>query len=228
VWWDPDGPMKPLHALNPIRLAYLRQRIDTHFSTDPKGLKPLVGKRVVDIGCGGGLVSEPLARLGGTVTGIDAAAKNIEVARLHGQEQGLAIDYRVTTAEDLAASDERFDMVVALEIIEHVTDPEAFVKSCRDLMTPGGLLVMSTLNRTPKAWLMAIAGAEYVMRWLPRGTHQWKKFIRPSELATMVRAAELIMDHQQGLVFNPVAWSWALSDRDLDVNYMVSAHRPAK
>ena len=224
-WWDPDGPLRPLHALGPARLAYVRARIDNHFGIDPDTLKPLAGRTVLDVGCGGGLVSEPLARMGGAVTAIDAAAENIEVARLHGREQGLNIDYRAMTAEDLLETGERFDLVTALEIIEHVTDPAAFVESCAGLLKPGGLVLLSTLNRTPKAWLMAIAGAEYVMRWLPRGTHDWKKFIKPSELAAMCRQAGLTLDHQQGLVFNPVEFAWSLSDTDLDVNYLASAHR---
>ncbi len=226
TWWDPDGPMKPLHHLNPTRLAYLRDRIDAHFDRAGSDLKPLAGRTVVDIGCGGGLVSEPLARLGGQVTGIDAAPKNVAAARRHAAEQGLDIDYRETTAEDLVRTGARFDMVTALEIVEHVTDPASFLSSCHELLKPGGLLIASTLNRTPKAYLMAIVGAEYVMRWLPRGTHDWHKFLKPSELAGLIRGAGFVEDHQQGLVYNPLAGQWFLSNRDLDVNYLVSAHRP--
>jgi len=225
-WWDPNGPLKPLHALGLARLAYLRSRIDSHFGTGPETLTPLSGRTVLDVGCGGGLVSGPLARMGGQVTAIDAASQNIEVAKLHAEGQGLDIDYRAMTAEDLLETGVRFDMVTALEIIEHVTDPAAFVESCARLLKPGGLLILSTLNRTPKAWLMAIAGAEYVMRWLPRGTHDWKKFIKPSELAAMCRQAGLDLDHQQGLVFNMVKFEWSLSDTDLDVNYLAAAHSP--
>ncbi|RMF09880.1 MAG: bifunctional 2-polyprenyl-6-hydroxyphenol methylase/3-demethylubiquinol 3-O-methyltransferase UbiG [Alphaproteobacteria bacterium] len=226
TWWDPNGPMKPLHRLNPTRLQYLRQRINQHFARRPDDLRPLAGLTVADIGCGGGLVAEPLARLGASVTGIDAAPRNIEVASRHAEAQGLTIDYRETTAEDLVRSGARFDMVTALEIVEHVADPASFVKSLGQLVKPGGLLIMSTLNRTSKAFLMAIVGAEYVMRWLPRGTHDWRKFLRPSELAELIRDAGLVPHHQTGLVYNPLAGAWSLSERDLDVNYMVSAHRP--
>lgn len=224
TWWDPDGPMKPLHRLNPTRLQYLRERIDSHFGRNAADLKPLAGLTVADIGCGGGLITEPLARLGGNVTGIDAAPRNIEAAHEHAEAQGLDIDYRNMTAEELAKSGARFDMVTALEIVEHVADPASFMASLYDLLKPGGLLIMSTLNRTPKAWLMAIVGAEYVMRWLPRGTHDWRKFIRPSELAALMRGAGLAADNQTGLVYNPLVGNWSLSDRDLDVNYMVTAY----
>lgn len=226
-WWDPEGPMKPLHALTPARLRFIRAQIDQHFGMEKGSLTPLEGLHVADVGCGGGIVAEPLARMGGAVTAIDAAAENIEVARAHAAQQELEIDYRATTAEALMETGARFHMVTALEIIEHVTDPAEFVQSCAALLKPGGLLILSTLNRTPKAWALAIGGAEYVMRWLPVGTHDWNKFIRPSELAAMCRAAGLVIDRQQGLVFDPLTFSWGLSDRDLDVNYLVAARRPS-
>jgi len=217
TWWDPEGPMRPLHRLMPARMRHIRDRLTRRFDR-------LDGLRVLDVGCGGGLVAEPLARLGAAVTGIDAAAKNIEVARLHGAGAGLAIDYRHTTAEALADEGTTFDAVLALEIVEHVADIGLFVRSLSRLVRPGGLVVFSTLNRTPKAWALAIVGAEYVMRWLPRGTHSFEKFVKPSELAAHCRRTGLKVDDLTGLVYSPLS-GWTLNARDLDVNYFATASR---
>lgn len=225
TWWDPNGPMRPLHKLTPARMRYLSGRIASHFGRDA-GAKGLHELSILDIGCGGGLVSEPLCRLGATVTGVDAAQKNIEAARLHAAEAGLEIDYRHDTAEALAEAGEQFDAVMALEIIEHVADPALFVASIAQLVKPGGLIIFSTLNRTPKAWALAIAGAEYVLGWLPKGTHTWSKFVKPSELARHCRAAGLEVADLTGIVYSPIS-GWSLNARDLDVNYFAAAVRPA-
>lgn len=224
TWWDPDGPMKPLHQLMPARLRFLRQAILEHTGRTGDGARPLEGLCVLDIGCGGGLVSEPLTRLGASVTGVDAAEKNIAAARAHAEAGGLQIDYRHGTAEDLAETGAQFDVVLALEIVEHVADLGQFVDALSRLVSPGGLVVFSTLNRTPKAWALAIAGAEYVMRWLPRGTHTYAKFVKPSELAARCRGAGLRVTGLTGLVFSPLA-GWSLSRSDLDVNYFATAVR---
>ncbi len=224
-WWDPDGPMRPLHRINPVRLAYLRERIDAHFGTDAGSFRPLDGRTVLDIGCGAGLICEPLARLGGTITGIDPAAENIAVAKLHAEQSGLAIDYRATTVEEVASGGERFDLVLALEVVEHVADVPGFVASAAACLRPGGLTVFSTINRSLRAFTLAIVGAEYVLRWLPVGTHDWEKFVRPDELTRAMRAAGLAQDDRRGLVFNPLANRWSLSG-DTAVNYFLSATKP--
>ncbi|MEM7124352.1 MAG: bifunctional 2-polyprenyl-6-hydroxyphenol methylase/3-demethylubiquinol 3-O-methyltransferase UbiG [Pseudomonadota bacterium] len=221
-WWDPKGPFRPLHRLTPVRLTYIRDTIAAHFGLETSQNEPFSGLRGVDIGCGGGLVAEPLARLGMEMTGIDAGANNIGAARAHAAGQGLAIDYRCTTAEEAASAGERFDVVLALEIIEHVADRGAFVRACCELATPGGLIILSTLNRTAKAFGLAIVGAEYVLRWLPRGSHDWRKFVRPSELARDLRAAGASPSDTRGVVFDLVADEWRLSS-DLDVNYFMTA-----
>lgn len=222
-WWDPNGKFRPLHMLQPCRLDYVTRQIAAEFDRDLTGPRPFSGLTLVDIGCGGGLLSEPMARLGAEVTGIDAAARNIPVAAAHARQSGLAIDYRHTTAEAVAAEGARFDVVLALEVIEHVTDPAGFLSTCRDLLNPGGLIVLSTLNRNPKSFVMGIVGAEYVMRWLPKGTHEWRRFITPDELLTLLSGAGLDPVDRKGFVFNPFAWSFSISDRDLSVNYAVSA-----
>ncbi len=222
-WWNPDGKFKPLHMLNPCRLDYITAQIAAQFGRDPRAPKPFAGLRLLDIGCGGGLLCEPMARLGAEVLGADAAPRNIPVARLHAERAGLAIDYRVTTAEDLAAAGEAFDVVLNMEVVEHVADPQAYTDACARLLKPGGLMVCSTLNRNPKSFVMAIIGAEWVMRWLPKGTHDWKKFITPDELYAMIRKAGLTPVDRKGMVFNPVAWSWSLSDRDLSCNYVTAS-----
>lgn len=226
-WWDPNGKFKPLHMLNPCRLDYITRQIAAEFGRDRAAPNPFSGLRLLDIGCGGGLVAEPMARLGAEVVGADAAAGNIPVARIHAEQQGLAIDYRQGTAEALAASGERFDIVLALEIVEHVADPQGFMTTCRDLLRPGGLIIASTLNRTARSFAMAIIGAEWVMRWLPKGTHEWSRFVTPDEMDGLMRAAGLDPVDRKGMVFNPITWRWSLSDRDLAVNYIAAARRPA-
>lgn len=221
-WWDPAGDFAPLHKLNPVRLAYIRDAVCARFGRDPQGPRPLERLRVLDVGCGGGLLCEPMARLGAQVTGIDASERNIGVARVHAEESGLAIDYRVTTAEAMAPSQARFDVVLAMEIVEHVSDLEAFVDACAALVAPGGVTVYSTLNRTLKSLALAKIGAEYVLRWLPAGTHDWRRFVRPSELAAGLRRNGMAVEDVTGVAFNPVNGKWTLS-RDLDVNYMLTA-----
>ncbi|MDS9466629.1 bifunctional 2-polyprenyl-6-hydroxyphenol methylase/3-demethylubiquinol 3-O-methyltransferase UbiG [Paracoccus sp. MBLB3053] len=224
-WWDPHGKFKPLHMLNPTRLDYVTTQIAAQFGRDRNTELPFEGLTVLDIGCGGGLMSEPLARLGATVTGADAAEGNIAIAALHAKEQGLAIDYRATTSEALLAEGQSYDIVMALEIVEHVAEPSEFIASCRDLVRPGGMLIQSTLNRTMRSFGAAIIGAEWVMRWLPKGTHDWHRFITPDELAAMTEATGLRVVDRCGMVFNPLGWSWSLSHRDLSVNYAMTALR---
>lgn len=225
-WWDPRGKFKPLHKLGPARMAFVRDQVLAHFGRSGSGLKPFAGLRFLDVGCGGGLVSEPLARLGAAVTGIEPAEDNIAAARAHAAEGGLDIDYRAVRAEDLVEEGATFDAVVCLEVIEHVPDPHAFVSILARLTRPGGLVLLSTLNRTFKAYALAIVGAEYVLRWLPVGTHQWDRFITPGELQEMARAAGLASPVLSGLVYNPFTDAWSLSATDLDVNYLLAAGRP--
>ena len=226
-WWDPNGKFKPLHMLNPTRLDYVTRQIAAQFGRDLTAPLPFAGLSILDIGCGGGLMAEPMARLGASVTGADAAEGNITIASLHAREQGLPITYRATTAETLLAEGHGYDIVMALEIVEHVADPAQFIATCRDLVTPGGLLIQSTLNRTAKSFGAAIIGAEWVMRWLPKGTHDWHRFITPDELAAMTTATGLQVVDRCGMVFNPLRWSWSLSHRDLSVNYAMTALRGA-
>ena len=222
-WWDPTGKFKPLHMLNPCRLDYITTQIAAEFDRNLTAPHPFAGLRLLDIGCGGGLLSEPMARLGAEVIGADAAARNIPVARLHAEQSGLSIDYRHTTAEDLAAAGERFDVVLNMEVVEHVADPLAYLTACQTLLKPGGLMICSTLNRNPKSYLMAIVGAEQIMRWLPKGTHDWAKFITPDELYDLIRKAGLDPVDRKGMVFNPLSWNWSLSPRDLSVNYVTAS-----
>jgi 2-polyprenyl-6-hydroxyphenyl methylase/3-demethylubiquinone-9 3-methyltransferase len=225
-WWDPHGRMGMLHKLNPTRLAYIRDTACRHFDRDPKSRKCLDGLRVLDIGCGAGILSEPLCRLGATVVGADPAEANIAAGRLHAEAGGLAIDYRATTAEALAEAGETFDLVLAMEVVEHVADLAAFVRRCAGMVTPGGLMVTATLNRTLKSFALAIVGAEYVLRWLPRGTHRWDKFVTPNELEAVLERSGLRVIDARGVVYDILLDGWQLSD-DTDVNYMVSAERRA-
>lgn len=222
-WWNPKGKFAPLHRMNPVRLGYITDQIAAEFGRDLRDEKPFVGLRLLDIGCGGGLLSEPMARLGATVVGADAAARNIPVAQIHAEQSGLDIDYRHTTAEAMAADGEQFDAVLNMEVVEHVADPLAYLTACRHLLKPGGLMIASTLNRNPKSFAMAIVGAEYVMRWLPKGTHDWAKFITPDELFDLLAKAGLDPVDRKGFVFNPVSWRWWISDRDLSVNYVTTS-----
>lgn len=222
-WWNPHGKFKPLHQMNPCRLDYITNQIAAEFDRDLSAAQPFAGLRILDIGCGGGLLSEPMARLGATVVGADAAPRNIPVAQLHAEQSGLEIDYRHTTAEALAAAGEQFDVVLNMEVVEHVADPLGYLTACRELLKPGGVMVCSTLNRNAKSFAMAIVGAEWVMRWLPKGTHDWAKFITPEELYALIRQAGLEPVDRKGMVFNPVSWSWSLSSRDLSVNYVTAS-----
>jgi 2-polyprenyl-6-hydroxyphenyl methylase/3-demethylubiquinone-9 3-methyltransferase len=227
AWWDPNGDFSTLHQIGPARMGFLRARLAAHFRGGDNGeLRPLEGLSILDVGCGGGLVCEPLARLGATVTGIDPAAENVEAARQHAAAQGLSIGYRAVRAEELAAEGRTFDAVTCLEVVEHVPDVGAFLKLMGTLVRPGGLLLLSTLNRTMKAYLLAIVGAEYVLRWLPVGTHQWERFVTPDELTGHLQAAGLQRPVLQGLVFNPLSGAWSLSDTDTDVNYFAASAKP--
>ena len=225
-WWDPNGKFKPLHLMNPCRLDYITSQIAAEFDRDLTASNPFKGLRILDIGCGGGLLSEPMARLGAVVVGADAAPRNIPVAQLHAEQSGLTIDYRHTTAEDLAAAGE-FDVVLNMEVVEHVADPLAYLTACQVLLKPQGLMICSTLNRNAKSFMMAIVGAEWVMRWLPKGTHDWAKFITPDELVALIKQAGLDPVDRKGMVFNPVAWSWSLSARDLSCNYVTASVKRA-
>mgnify|MGYP003605987362 CR=1 FL=1 len=227
-WWDPTGKFKPLHQMNPCRLDYIANQIAAEFNRDLTAPLPFAGLRILDIGCGGGLLSEPMARLGADVVGADAAARNIPVAQLHAEQSGLVVDYRITTAEDLAAAGEQFDVVLNMEVVEHVADPQSYLTACQALLNPNGLMICSTLNRNAKSFAMAIIGAEWVMRWLPKGTHEWAKFITPDELYTLIRNAGLEPIDRKGMVFNPLAWSWSLSARDLSCNYVTSSIKRTK
>ncbi|WP_170361898.1 bifunctional 2-polyprenyl-6-hydroxyphenol methylase/3-demethylubiquinol 3-O-methyltransferase UbiG [Ruegeria arenilitoris] len=225
-WWDPHGKFKPLHMMNPCRLDYITQQIAGEFDRDLTAPNPFQGLCLLDIGCGGGLLSEPMARLGAEVVGADAAEGNLPVARIHAEQSGLDIDYRHTTAEALAEAGEQFDVVLNMEVVEHVADPLSYLTATRQLLKPGGLEICSTINRNPKSYAMAIVGAEVVMRWLPRGTHEWNKFITPDELFDLLRQAGLEPVDRKGFVFNPILWSWSISDRDLSVNYVTASIRP--
>jgi 2-polyprenyl-6-hydroxyphenyl methylase/3-demethylubiquinone-9 3-methyltransferase len=222
-WWNPNGKFKPLHMLNPTRLDYITRQIAAEFGRDLKAPRPFEGLRLLDIGCGGGLLSEPMARLGATVVGADAAPRNIPVAQVHAEQSGLTIDYRHTTAEALASVGEQFDVVLNMEVVEHVSDPLAYLTACQQLLKPGGLMICSTINRNPKSYVMAIIGAEYVMRWLPKGTHEWSKFITPDELYELIRKAGLDPVDRKGFAFNKLTWTWSISDSDLSVNYVTAS-----
>ena len=226
-WWDPRGPMAALHKFNPVRLGYIRDQATAQFGRDPRKLDCLKGLRMLDIGCGGGILSEPLARLGAEMVGADPSEDNIAAARAHAEGAGVTVDYRSTTAEDLAAAKERFDVVLAMEVVEHVTDVDSFISTCAAMVKPGGLMIVATLNRTLKSFALAIVGAEYVLRWLPRGTHQWDKFVKPEELESAIERDGLQVTGERGVIYNPFADRWQLSS-DMDVNYMLVAQRPKR
>jgi len=221
-WWDAEGPFRPLHRINPVRLTYIRDQICRHFARDPKAPKSLSGLSVLDIGCGGGLVCEPLTRLGASVTGIDPARETIEAASAHARASSLDIDYEAATAEDMVAKGNSYDAVLLLEVVEHVPDVPAFLKAVAPLVRPGGIMILSTLNRTLKAYALAIVGAEYILRWLPIGTHQWDRFVRPEELGTALSTSGLKLTDKIGMVYNPLDDEWRLG-LDTDVNYFATA-----
>lgn len=223
-WWNPNGKFRPLHKFNPVRLAYIRDHIAARFGRDPRAARPLEGLRILDIGCGGGLLCEPMARLGAEVVGADASETNIEVARLHAAEAKVNIDYRATTAEALAEAGEKFDVILNMEVVEHVSDVDLFVGKCAEMVKPGGLMFVATINRTLKALALAIVGAEYVLRWLPRGTHQFGKLVRPEELERALTGAGMAIVDRTGVVYNPLGDRWQKS-ADMDVNYMVLAEK---
>ncbi|WP_453960331.1 bifunctional 2-polyprenyl-6-hydroxyphenol methylase/3-demethylubiquinol 3-O-methyltransferase UbiG [Amorphus suaedae] len=225
-WWNPRGKFRPLHKFNPVRLAYIKEVVARHFGREVDDAKALSGLRLLDIGCGGGLLSEPMARLGADVVGADAAETNIEVARIHAERSGVTVDYRATTAEALADDGETFDVVLAMEIVEHVADVPLFVSACARMVKPGGLLLLATINRTPKAYALAIFGAEIVLRWLPRGTHQYERLVKPTELEAAIDGTGLSILETTGVVFDPLRDRWERS-ADIDVNYMMLSARPS-
>ncbi|WP_410052823.1 bifunctional 2-polyprenyl-6-hydroxyphenol methylase/3-demethylubiquinol 3-O-methyltransferase UbiG [Bradyrhizobium sp. SZCCHNRI1058] len=223
TWWDPKGKMAPLHKINPLRLTYIRDAACRKFERNAKSLNCLSGLRMLDIGCGAGLLCEPFTRLGAQVVGVDPSASNIAAARLHAEKGHLSIDYRCTTIEEMDPR-ERFDIVLAMEVVEHVTDVSAFLGRCAAVLKPGGMMVVSTLNRNWKSFALAVVGAEYVLRWLPRGTHEWSKFVTPDELTKYLLDNRLVITEQSGVVYSPFADRWSLST-DMDVNYMMVAEQ---
>jgi len=222
AWWDPEGVFKPLHGMNPCRLQILKNHLCQHFGKDPKIGKPLSGLTILDIGCGGGLLAEPLARLGAHVTGIDAGDHNIRIAKEHAQAMGLEITYHTLTAESFLSHQQQFDAVISLEVLEHLAAIDPFLEACKKLLKPQGTLILSTLNRTMKSFLGAIVGGEYILRWLPRGTHDWKKFIRPSELSKHLRKQALAVHSLVGMAYHPLVKEWA-ETQNLDINYFCMA-----
>ncbi|MBO9628855.1 bifunctional 2-polyprenyl-6-hydroxyphenol methylase/3-demethylubiquinol 3-O-methyltransferase UbiG [Shinella sp. WSJ-2] len=223
-WWDPTGKFRPLHKFNPIRLTYIRDMVCGQFGRDPKAHRPLEGLRILDIGCGGGLLSEPMARMGADVLGADASEKNIGIAKAHAAGSGVPVDYRAVTAEALAEAGESFDVVLNMEVVEHVSDVDFFLTTCASMVRPGGMTFVATINRTMKAAALAIFAAENVLRWLPRGTHQYEKLVRPEEIEKPLNAAGLTVTDRTGVFFNPLLNQWNLS-KDMDVNYMLVARR---
>jgi len=225
AWWDPAGKFRPLHQLNPVRLQFILDNVCAHLGLDATADKPFAGLAVLDVGCGGGLLSEPMSKLGATMTSIDAGAKNIEIAKLHAQKSGLDIEYLNVLPEDLANDGRTFDIVLNMEVIEHVADPQLFMAACAALLKDQGCMVLSTMNRNIKSLLLGKFAAEYVLRWLPKGTHDWKKFLKPSELAHLIRPHGLKFSDLQGIVYAPLQDTWALSKTDFDVNYIAFAQK---
>lgn len=223
-WWDPTGKFRPLHKFNPVRLSYIKSQVCQHFGRDEKSRDAFNGLRFLDIGCGGGLLSEPMARLGADVVSADASSTNIEVAKIHAEQSGLTIDYRATTSEELAAANEKFDVILNMEVVEHVADVALFMQSCCAMVKPGGLMFMATINRTMKANALAIVAAERILRWLPVGTHQYEKLVKPEELRKELSEADLSVLDETGVSYNPLFDKWSLSN-DMDVNYMILANR---
>ncbi|MEM6615522.1 MAG: bifunctional 2-polyprenyl-6-hydroxyphenol methylase/3-demethylubiquinol 3-O-methyltransferase UbiG [Pseudomonadota bacterium] len=221
-WWNPTGKFRTLHKFNPVRLTFIRDEVCAHFDRSPRDRQPFKGLRILDIGCGGGLLSEPMARLGAEVIGADAAARNIEIAKIHAERSGVAVDYRATIAEALNAAGEKFDVILNMEVVEHVADVDLFMTQCAAMVKPGGLMFVATLNRTPKSFALAIVGAEYVLKWLPRGTHEWDKFVTPDELETALDKGDMDVVSETGVAYNLLADTWDRSS-DMDVNYMVLA-----
>jgi 2-polyprenyl-6-hydroxyphenyl methylase/3-demethylubiquinone-9 3-methyltransferase len=227
AWWDPNGKFAPLHRFNPVRLGFIREQALARFGRDPKARAPFTGLRLLDIGCGGGLLSEPMSRLGFTVTGVDASRRNIDVAAAHAAQVGVAVDYRCATAESLLAGGEaRFDVVLNMEVIEHVVDPGEYLRACGRLLAPGGLMIVATLNRTLKALALAKLGAEYVLRWVPAGTHDWRKFLKPEEVRGFLAGEPLTVDGPFGVNFSPLTGKWTQGG-DADINYMMVVTKPA-
>ena len=225
-WWDPRGKFRPLHKFNPVRLTYIKEKVSQNFGRDVRDPKAFSGLRFLDIGCGGGLLSEPMARLGASVLGADASETNIEVARIHAARSGLDIDYRAVTAESLRADGETFDVILNMEVVEHVADVSFFVRECASMVRPGGLMFIATINRTMKAWALAIVAAEQVLRWLPKGTHSYDRLVRPEELEEPLRQSGMDVIDRTGVFYSPLTDRWNLS-RDMDVNYMMLAKRPS-
>lgn len=226
-WWDPDGPMRPLHQLNPLRVAYIRDRLCAHYDREPLRPRPLEGLALLDVGCGGGLLSEPMSRLGARTTAIDAGADILSAAATHGEQAGLEIDYHLATAEEWAAAGHRYDVVLAMEVVEHVADLGSFLAALASMVKPGGAMVLATLNRTARSYALAIVGAERILRWLPRGTHRWEKFVKPGELSRTLRSAGVGLTDTTGVSYRAAARGWRIS-RDKSVNYMAFGVKPAK
>jgi 2-polyprenyl-6-hydroxyphenyl methylase / 3-demethylubiquinone-9 3-methyltransferase len=225
-WWDPRGKMGMLHKFNPVRLAFIKEAACRQFGRDGKRLDALAGLRILDIGCGAGILSEPLARMGARVVGADPSAANIAAAKLHAEQAGLAVDYRATTVAALADGSERFEAVLAMEVVEHVADVTLFVRRCAEMVKPGGLMIAATINRTLKSFALAIVGAEYVLRWLPRGTHRWDKFVTPDEFEAALERRRLRVIEATGVVYDLLGDRWQVAS-DMDVNYMLAAEKPA-
>jgi 2-polyprenyl-6-hydroxyphenyl methylase/3-demethylubiquinone-9 3-methyltransferase len=225
-WWDPAGKFKPLHKFNPVRLRYIRETVTEHFELDASQDKPFSELRILDIGCGGGLLCEPMARMGADVVGADASEKNIEIAKIHAKQSELSIDYRATTSENLDAQGEQFDVILNMEVVEHVSDVDLFLKSCAHMVKPGGLIFIATINRTTKARALAIFMAENILRWLPKGTHQYEKLVKPAEIDAALEGTGVSVFKRSGVFYNPLTDDWNLS-KDMDVNYMVVAKREA-